>query len=310
MVKVGLRGIALGTLVLLFAARGIAAEDGSDVSEEAKRAFEQGLDLLRAEKWAQAEIAFRHSFDLVQRPSTLYDLAFVVYMQGRPRECMTLLEGMSRIPEPNDPKYQDYAAALMRRARSDLSAIRLLVTPPDAAVRIDGEVPSGSGAARSLEVLPGRHEAEISARGYATKKVELETRAGTELEREIALDPLSKPALPEAERAPAHGSGLLTATPWIIAGTGGALLVAGVVTGIVAKNADDEFQRKCPTDRNCDPSLASTKDRASSFARATDVLLISGGALAVGGLTFHFVAPDFGKSKSGQTAMVTLSGWL
>jgi tetratricopeptide (TPR) repeat protein len=67
-------------------------------------------------------------------------------------------------------------------------------------------------------------------------------------------------------------------------GTGGALLVGAVVTGVMTKSAESTLRDGCPERVGCDPELESTRDRARRLAIVTDVLWITGAAAAVGGL--------------------------
>jgi hypothetical protein len=99
------------------ASNGADAQSLSATAEsEARLAFEDGLRLLRAERWLEAEVRFRRSLALSPRPSTTYDLAFVLYKERRGRQSAEILQGLLELPSSGaDTRYRDYARALLQR---------------------------------------------------------------------------------------------------------------------------------------------------------------------------------------------------
>src|SRR4030095_17037376 len=103
-------------------------------------------------------------------------------------------------------------------------------------VSIDGEVARELGSERSLEVLPGTHDAEVSAPQYVTQHISLATTAGVDLERSVTLEHVrvSSPSdiRPRAQvETPPSAPFVVTTAPWIAVGLGGALLAAGAGDG-------------------------------------------------------------------------------
>jgi tetratricopeptide (TPR) repeat protein len=73
--------------------------------------------------------------------------------------------------------------------------------------------------------------------------------------------------------------------PWILAGTGGALLAGSLVTGLMAKSKDDDLDRTCAAQGKLCPSWKrSDADGAYTLAVTTDILWAAGAATAVTGL--------------------------
>lgn len=274
-----------------------ASEKGSVADAAARDAFTAGLEASRAERWADAERAFRRSASLVRRQSTLYNWALSLYMERRFRECLAVLDETFRSNDGSgDPRYADYASVLLKRVRAELSVVRLTVDPPNAHVRIDGEAAREIGSERSLEVFPGTHDAEVSAPQHVTQHLSLKTSAGVDLERSVALEesrpPLAlEPRPPARIETPPSPRFMVTTAPWIAVGLGGALLAAGAVTGLLALKVDDDLAQKCPSAKNCDPSLRSDQDRAVALGHAADILLVSGGVLTVGGVAWRLLVP-------------------
>jgi hypothetical protein len=278
---------------------------------EARLAFEQGLEELRGERWPEAETDFRRSLGFVKRMSTMYDLAFVLYMRGQPRECLALLEELGRGEDGvHDTRYEGYAALLMPRVLAQLGTLQFVVSPPFAEVRIDGELAHANGTTRSLLVLPGNHDVAVTAPGFEPKYFALVARGGVELQRELSLgsvesgrSPTPTPELAEAHAPRSHA--FLDVAPWVVVGVGGALLASGVVTGIAALNADGEFHSRCPSNRDCNPADEPVRNRAVAFGHAADVLLVSGAVVAAGGITWRLLTP--GPRQGSRSGAVFLS---
>jgi tetratricopeptide (TPR) repeat protein len=73
--------------------------------------------------------------------------------------------------------------------------------------------------------------------------------------------------------------------PWAITGVGGAMLVAGAVTGGLALDQSSQIQSQCALDL-CPAGfdIDGRRSTLSGMATATDVLLFGGGAVAVTGI--------------------------
>lgn len=246
--------IALATAIACSAAGASAQSDPTGVvppqeapvpNEEARAEFEKGLEALRNDRWPEAERHFRRSLELVPRPSTTYDLAYVLFRQGRPKESLALLEALERDRSPEAEHYREFAAKLLPQVRADLEPDHPRVAP---------------------------------------------------------AAPVTVPPVVPPPPASSDGSSV---APWVVAGTGGALLIAGAVTGALALAADHELKQGCPDNHDCNPSLEPTRDRALLLGTTTDVLLITGGVLVAGGLTWHFLLPSPGARHDAAFLSVT-----
>jgi hypothetical protein len=303
-------------------AQGMAAESSSGALElraatpsattaetEAKLAFDAGLRLLRAERWGEAEVSFRRSLAQVQRPSAKYDLAFVLFKQGRLRQSSELLQDL--LNNSNGPaadvRYHEYAKALLANVLSAFPVLHLSISPATAEVKIDGQPLAVSGGKRSMPVDPGTHRVQVSAPGFVAKETEVVTQSRSETRREITLSQLPSPDKSKAmtskpgSAAEPKQSFLVTAGHWVAIGVGAALVASAIVTGVLAKNADEDFTRQCPTLNNCDPHLKGLRDKASHLGTATGVLLASGAVFVVGGVSLHLLVrprptPEAGRS--------------
>lgn len=280
---------------------------------EAKQAFEQGLQFLHEERWSSAEDAFRRSLAIVPRDSTRYDLAYALFKQDRLRQCLAILSALlDRDSADGDDRYREYAKTLKPHVLERLAKLRLRTFPESATLTIDGETIPGAGPEREVSVDPGEHVAEVFAPGLPTARFTFTAAPGAAVDRHIAL---AAPAPPRTPVETAHAdttsnppSSIHSVGPWLTVGVGGALLVASVITGVLAARSDADFVSKCPSLRNCDPSLTATRDRALALGHASDTLLISGAIVVSGGITWKLLAPSPIASRPAAGLLLTLSG--
>lgn len=81
--------------------------------------------------------------------------------------------------------------------------------------------------------------------------------------------------------------------PWIVVGVGGAAILAGVVTGVMALGAVSDIEDNCNGLTGCPASyteLENDRDAARTLVRVTDTLLIGGTLVLAGGLAWAFLA--------------------
>jgi len=77
--------------------------------------------------------------------------------------------------------------------------------------------------------------------------------------------------------------------PLILMGGGGAMVVASLVTGLMAISDQGKLEDECPTRLCTDPSLKDTESRGETLALVTDVLLFGGLAVAGTGAALYFL---------------------
>ena len=261
----------------------------------ARLSFEQGLKALHAQRWPEAEAAFRSSLAAMPRASARYDLALVVFMQGRLRESVDLLQPLLEASAGDDERYREAAKDLLAHALAGLTILHVTVEPSRALLRIDDEPVALTGAERSIPIDPGRHRIEVLADGFVSQREEVIAIRSVEQRVHIVLQALLPAAHSDAARvavsvpraSAAPRSSLDRYGPWVALGSGGALLGASLATFLVAKHADDDFSRLCPTHRLCDPALEPKRDRIAHLGTVSDVLLATGAAFAASGLAWE-----------------------
>lgn len=112
----------------------------------------------------------------------------------------------------------------------------------------------------------------------------LEGRVGTEA-------PAPEPA--PAPVTPAPATGKLPALPLVVIGGGAVLLVASLVTGIVAHLSYSDLSSKCgPSGNLCPPDFTSQRDLGQAMALTSDVLLAVGAVAAAVGVVLLLVTRE------------------
>jgi hypothetical protein len=306
------RGALLLGLSLLLRASAASAQAIED--EPAKLHFEAGLEQLRAQQWPLAEAQFRSSLALVPRASTEYDLAFVLFKQGKLRESAEHLRRLLDAQQyADDARYAPAAKALLAEVVAQQPTLQLAIDPPHAQLRVDSELIAGSGSPRTLALDPGVHRIELSADGFVAQSLDINADAQTHKQREIALAPeaparsAAAPALAATPAPPAPVDSWSAYGPWIVIGVGAALLVSAGITGIMAEHADANFTHQCPSHHDCDPQLKSQRDQVAALGHATDVLLAAGVAITVGGVALRLTIDPAGRDEQRGVALRTVA---
>ncbi len=109
---------------------------------------------------------------------------------------------------------------------------------------------------------------------------------------EEVTEPAEAPA-EEAEPQDEAESGGTNLVPFILMGSGGAMIVGSIITGVMASSAQGELEDKCPN-KQCPPdedldALKDTQSQGETMAIVTDVLLFGGIAVAGTGLVLFLL---------------------
>lgn len=98
--------------------------------------------------------------------------------------------------------------------------------------------------------------------------------------------------------------------PWIVIGLGGAAIVAGAITGVMALGAVGDIEDECPDDV-CPADydeLEEDREDARTLVRATDFLLLGGAVVAAGGVAWLLFGGDSGGEAPPADVAAACSG--
>ncbi len=155
----------------------------------------------------------------------------------------------------------------------------------DVIVTVDGASFTTKLDGRSLAVNPGKHTFHFELANGTSADEQVMVTEGTQNQTITAT------LAPQAKEPPNPPTTVASQSPlrtfgWVLGGVGLAGVVVGVVSGIVAISS--KSSANCDASNACDPGpLAS----AHTAATVSDIGLIAGGALLVGGLAFVLFSP-------------------
>lgn len=242
---------------LCLAAGPAAAQSGE---EQARGAFRLGRAHYDNGDFVKAAKEFERAFELSGKHQLLYNVYLAYRDANMTRQAADALRGYLENTE-DVPNRAQLTARLTALERS-LDKEEAKKAPPPAAAVSEPEPASEEPAAEPEEPEP----------------------------EPAAEEPAAEPEAAPAEEA---ASGETNLVPFILMGSGGAMIVGSIITGVMASSAQSELEDKCP-DKRCPADadlkdLEDTQSRGQTMAVVTDVLLFGGIAVAGTGLVLFLL---------------------
>ncbi len=188
-------GALLAIAVLVTSPRALAQEAAvapTAQEEQARALFETGVALSQEERWTEALDAFRRSRALVERPSTIFNIATALQRLGRAGDAIAAIDAFLAVADPvRDGAQVDQARALRAVLRESRAHVTVRLRPGTAELSVDARpVPAGDGEPdlRIVELDPGEHVLEVAAPGYTARTLTVDLAPGAASEQEIALE--------------------------------------------------------------------------------------------------------------------------
>ncbi|HWO09902.1 MAG TPA: tetratricopeptide repeat protein, partial [Polyangiaceae bacterium] len=270
---------------------------------EARAQLEQG-------RYQEACRLFERSFEIDPSPGTLLNLGNCHEQAGDLARAYTTFDRAvadARL-EPDAKKREAWVEAGTRRRDSLAARVPVVTLSPSptagASVSVDARAIMAVG--EPLRLNAGHHVVEVTAPGRQTATREFTLALGQALTVALpALEPLPAAPAPVEPPPPVASDGdhapRRSAGPWVLMGTGGALVLSGVVTGLLAKSKENELESGCGPGSTCDPSLREVRDSGENLALATYLLWGVGGAGVAAGLIW-FATEDRGAGATELSA--------
>ena len=251
----------LGAVVLLagmVGARTAHAQPSEADRASARSLAAEGYDALERKDYPTAVDRFRHADALVHAPTISVDLARALVGMGKLVEAseryqLVIREGVPKGSPASWRKALEDAQSEAADLEPRLAWVVIHVMGPlDPEVTIDGlRVPEGAiGARRAAD--PGSADVRATAPGFEPASETITLKEGEEQTVTLVLKkspvepkPLAAEPTPVATTQKKEESSKLPA--WIAFGVGGAGLVAGSITGVLALSAHSELETECPT---------------------------------------------------------------
>lgn len=278
-----IRSTALAaSLVCLLLTSPASAQDARELFTQGQAAYETGDYESAVRSWQQA-------YDLDPRPLLQYNLAQAYERLGQLDRAVAAYRVYVDNTPGDDPRAQNARARIASlEQRVGQTSIRLTGGLEGAAISVDGADRGRLPRPDPLRVEPGSHRIVVTAPGYEDFVSVVAVSAGQTAEVPVEMRPREAGESPQTRSA---STGVST-VGIIVTAAGGAILIAGGVTGGLALAAVDDA-----------PNAESPRiDEARTLALVTDVLLPLGVAAAATGAILMFVLQD---ADGGESASIT-----
>lgn len=164
-----------------------APADADPNAARARELFQEGVAFSRSERWAEALASFQQSLALVERPSTVLNIATALQRLGRARECVAAVDRYLVISDPvADAESRARATTLRQAMTASLAYLSLALLPADAQVSINGNL-AAIDAGTPLELDPGTYAFVVEREGYLTTRFTLDLSPGASTSRAVSL---------------------------------------------------------------------------------------------------------------------------
>jgi hypothetical protein len=319
----GRRGIvvvlaAAVSLHLLSTVSVAGAQQRSD-AERANAMFEEGKQLMAAQRYREACQRFEGSEAALASGRALLNLADCLEKDGRFAGAWTKFQACAARARAaglaDMEKYaNDRAAALAPRVA------RLVLSPAEAdaatlSIAVDGQ-PVDRSLWVGFPVDPGAHAVVATSQGKTWTGNPVADAAGGRVTVaipafEVGLaEPTVVPAVPSQE--PSGGVGGTRRAFAIVLGAAGVVVLGGgIFLGLSAKSTYDDANPYCPTAMLCRQPGVDDRGSADTKADFSTAAFIAAGAALAGSAVLWFTAPSRSSITVGVTpAGVTLRGSL
>lgn len=276
----------------------LTAHADEKISTEARTHFEAGVSLLQDPDGARYEEAYREfsiAYEQSRSPRVLGNVGLCAMKLERDAEAIDAYSRYLEEVGDIDPVEREQIRRDLLTLKSGVVRVTLTVSPPgakivDVRVAVRGEavtnVYSPNGDKITIGIRPGHHVLKAKVADRESASVEVDAAPGSAFTRSLVVAPPSA-NVQLARPAPSK------VLPVTMLGLGLASLAAGGVTGYLSMKKIDEIAGECPNGE-CPPSfdLERAQRNARTFTTATDILLLSGGILTVGGFAWLLVLPS------------------
>jgi hypothetical protein len=309
------RSLAVGFSLMLLAGIARAEPSASDRATARVLADEAG-DALDKKNFEVAVDKFGRADALVHAPTLLLGVAraqvgLFKFVEAQESYLRILREGVPPGAPAAFTKALQDAERELKAIAPKLAWVTITVKEPATSiVTVDGvELPRAALDVKRA-VNPGQHAVKATADGYDPGTANFTVTEGESTALTLKLERSAVASAPATPAADANlTSSIMTNVPeaappsrqkmygWIGLGVGGAGIVIGGITGLVAMGRHGSLESDCPNGK-CPPAGQDTIDGFRSMATVSTVSFVVGGLAAAAGGALLLTAP--GPAQTGQ----------
>lgn len=281
-----------------------------EVSAQAKLYFSNGVELLQSSppNYQDAYFQFKLAYQASKSWKVLGNLGLCSLKLERDGEAFqAYTEYLQQGGNEIDPGERAALEREMLLISGNSAIVQITATEPGTEVvdsRSGSSAPAQNykieGDTLELRLRAGSHTLRATAPDGRTRTWEVSISPGKEASHHFDFDAKETPPAGGGGGVGGEGrvqvresGGALRVVGFVVTGVGAAALMGGAITGILAKNKEDEATKDCyaSTDamgnpvQRCPPSGEAALDSADDLAKTTNYLLIGGGVLAAAGIT-------------------------
>ncbi len=236
---------ALGSVHPAHAQKTEASAADPATRERSRTAFRKGVAQLRAQDWSGARASFEEAWSLVQHPSILLNLGIARLKTDDP--VLAEQDLVRFLSEDAGATQEELTSARdsLAEARGRIGTVRVVTTPANARVAIDGKpiaVRPGEGGLAEARMKAGKHTVVVEADGFISVDRVVELPPKGEAEVKVALLARDAPVATKAVPQGATGPSTRTIVGWSLAGTAGVALVASGVMAVRALSLSSDYE--------------------------------------------------------------------
>ena len=162
-------------------------DEGDKLLEKAEKRRQGGREARAIHYYEKALEAYEQAYQLVPNPQLFYAIGNAE--AGLKRFEKAIVHYQKVIEEvDNKPELVEAAKARIDELAPEVGSFTFRVTPKGAELSIDAELRGVAPLKHPLMLMPGKHTVTITADGYNPQEVDLDVKAGTRVDKKIALE--------------------------------------------------------------------------------------------------------------------------
>jgi hypothetical protein len=281
-----------GTVGSWLTAAGEVQAQNVDELAEARASFQRAVELEQGRNWGGALKLFRQVGQVKMTPQVRYHIATCEEHLG---QLVVALGGYELALEQSEGMHPDFIEEVQAsindlKSRVPKLAIERGQGAEAASIQLDGVDLGASSLGVEIPLDPGPHTVTATAPGYEPYQETVSmTEGGVEVLRvalvEIQEEPVAVAPPPVVEPPPPQKK--YGIAPYVIAGTGGVLVLTGSTFLIVALSKHGEAKSLCNDSRNCegvDPDKQTESQKLSKSANTYEALGFVGLGMGLAGV--------------------------